>query len=256
MESSSRRTNQRRRWIQRGCTSLVLSMAVTLLLLDLTHAFGILHLTTSNSGRYPMRLFMSETIETVGGQNMCAIVDDFVDAQMKWMAAAGTNEDGDDPNLNESDNSFVSWEHLILSEDVSPMSPPLTYQKFVTMQASRLFFFFYFGMLLQTLCPLPRPVPPPAHPPTSPPGYLQHPFPHRCFLVARSNTYYQTLLTCLFVHFWGIWVAFPCICIHAYKHTESTSSGNDSIFGRFRDETILFDSGEEIKRNSSRYYFG
>ena len=40
----------------------------------------------------------------------------------------------------ETDNPFVSRrlpnDHFSLSEDVSPMSPPLTYQKFLTMQAS------------------------------------------------------------------------------------------------------------------------
>jgi hypothetical protein len=91
---------------------------------DAVHAFGVVRRVTSDV--YQMTTtHLSEIAEPVGGDMHENEVDSSFDGA-----------DENDETLGEIDNPFVSLQNFSISEDVSPMSPPLTYQKFLTMQAS------------------------------------------------------------------------------------------------------------------------
>jgi hypothetical protein len=95
-----------------------------MLTLDAVHAFGVVRRVTSDV--YQMTTtHLSEIAEPVGGE----MLENEVDSSFE-------GADENDETLGEIDNPFVSLQNFSISEDVSPMSPPLTYQKFLTMQAS------------------------------------------------------------------------------------------------------------------------
>lgn len=136
--------------------AILLMMAVVMI--DTVQAFGVGVLAVSRREVMSNILSMTSPISSLSSSSPeieeTIVEEEEGKATMYAMdSSSSTTDQHDEKSLDddqsaaalrasgETDNPFVSRrlpnDHFSLSEDVSPMSPPLTYQKFLTMQSRR-----------------------------------------------------------------------------------------------------------------------
>ena len=133
--------------------SVLLMMAVVII--DTVQAFGVGYLAIRGpSGISSNARSMTSASSPISSSSLPEVAVAVVEEEENTMESSSLTDQQDETNnindqaatatdlraSGETDNPFVSrrltTDHFSLSEDVSPMSPPLTYQKFLTMQAS------------------------------------------------------------------------------------------------------------------------